>query len=505
MTLFVEKLVQNDGSWDCQCLCGEIIPVTTNWENLSEHCGKEHLDLRSHFARCLASQSTSLTRASNSVTQKDFEALCLRNQLLQVQVAKLHSQLVALAGEYANLLPHQFVGQRQIDSSSSSESESELLLLASAAHSQQIEAERRIEALNLSVLGLARNFADSVHADEFSREARALNRFQQTPDTSVFIDFIAASLRNLDSRSSLQHRYPLPVLFLWLLMFNYGKEHVYRIWAQNLGGPNFDYVRRLSDSTVVDPGIHQHMCDDAAVYYTRIGVDIGRTPFQLCFDATRLVDIVQYDGRRRAVIGYVTALPLPFDDWEQAQAAHGRLEVAKFVNVFLITPLDPNLPSVYRLVAVIAQPGKYPASQCHEWLRDARTCARRAGFEHVVVAGADGDSRHRKLALQLMRTEEGRRFVGGELGRLFNLYPIFEDGKWWLLATDTTHLVKKVLSHSFTVNLTCVSGTVQFDFNEQHFGYGQRSCTINASSRRSFNLWRRFTRTGSQWCRSTEL
>jgi hypothetical protein len=187
----------------------------------------------------------------------------------------------------------------------------------------------------------------------------------------------------------------------------------------------------------------QQTFDDAARYFVSIGVDVGSSPFQIAFDSTRITDIVQYDSLRGGIVGYVGGT-LSFDSLEEAQNHYATQEAAKFVMVFILAPLDGNLPSAYRIAAIVPQPGSFPSSQVQTWLNDVLNCARVAGFGQIVAVGADGDSRHRKITLQLMRNVEGRRFVGDALGSIMTLFPILQNDFPFCIVSDPSHWLKKV-------------------------------------------------------------
>jgi hypothetical protein len=166
------------------------------------------------------------------------------------------------------------------------------------------------------------------------------------------------------------------------------------------------------------------MFDSIATYMDNIGIDVASTAFQVSFDSTRVVDLVQFDSRRSGILGFVAEdYVVPFDTFDQAQRSYSELETAKFVVVFLLLPLDGNIPSAYRIAAVLPQPASFDYRLVRSWVHEVLVRSRAAGFR-IVSVGADGDSRHRKLALEQLRTLSGQQWVGQRLDSVLSLFPI---------------------------------------------------------------------------------
>lgn len=405
---------------------------------------QKHADTLALFRdrlRPVCARLESLDAARVSVISAENKELAARVQVLEEQLrvmAKPHDLLASSQSSAPAPSPEQ-----QQQPAHTAEDRAELILITSTVDKQVAALQREIEQLRRLVAGLHGIAEKRIDPDELTYEVRQLMNLQGSGKQVPLLEFLLASLRNIPA-SPTAKRFPHSAMALWLLMFNHGKARVFRPWSQNLLGPSYDGVRKLASTTYMEPGITQEMADGAAAYFIKIGIDLDTCPFQISVDATRLDDRVQYDAARGGILGYVGAQPQPFETWQQALDDYKRLEIAKFVLLFVITPLDPNLASAYRILAALAQPGTFPTSYIQICAEEVRECARRGGFRHVIISGADGDSRHRRLTLQLMRNEAGKAVVGPQLSGLLNLYPIPDGFFFYVMGTDHLHLIKKV-------------------------------------------------------------
>jgi hypothetical protein len=426
-----------------ECLCGVEINLTTrgDWTAFWGHVHLEHARWLQHFEM--------LNGNPRAPETDDFH----------LRLAQALADLVVVKRELDSAQRHARQCERKREQAEQklecvlacaddidSKRRDDLAEFGEILAQQRTEQDRHADRLDRALGGVLDAFEGCIPEEEITHEMRVLRRLAESDSgSSAVVQFMTCTLQNLD-RSPHARRYPDIVKMLWLLLRTYGGKRIYTIWAANFAGPSLSHIDALSDATVMDPGIHQRSFDDAMAYFLSLGVDVSKSGFQVCMDAMRITDVLEYDKRRRGVLGFASVEPVAFDSYEDLKQAYDAEAAAKFVLFFLITVLDGNLPSAYRIVAIIPQPAKFGSEQVRMWKSQILQCARAAGFTNAMVVGGDGDSRHRKLALTDMRNRQGEHFVGPKLSPLLTLYPIFDQGSSspHTIMSDPSHWLKKV-------------------------------------------------------------
>src|SRR4051812_44204872 len=105
-------------------------------------------------------------------------------------------------------------------------------------------------------------------------------------------------------------------------------------------------------------GVVFEMFESAAKYFGLLGVKLDECAFQLCFDATRVQDALQWCRRDNTVVGRVDGRVEFTSFADLKQRYESKAELATFVMVFVINPLFVEGTNFDRLVAIWPQPSK---------------------------------------------------------------------------------------------------------------------------------------------------
>jgi hypothetical protein len=256
------------------------------------------------------------------------------------------------------------------------------------------------------------------------------------------------------------NRYPAPVKALFFVTLNRGGTGLFNFWSDILCGPSLETMRRCIREENADLGITFAAAQSAFNYFKSFGYDPSQLPTHIAYDATKLQPAFSTVEDSQDNCCYIiggdcksVGLKVKFDKQADGEALVGSNKPADYVYVFLVCALSPDAPSVYRVVGVLPTNLRFAAADLADWLASVRRNLERAGFNHIISQGSDGDGRHRKVALGLMQKQSTAGFVACDelediapgMRSILTLYARKFVGSscYTMHPSDATHWVKK--------------------------------------------------------------
>lgn len=252
----------------------------------------------------------------------------------------------------------------------------------------------------------------------------------------------------------------------WLFLLVMGGPVVFQFWSALLDGPSLSAARKWYSEEDVAVGFSPYI-HSAFQYFKDLGYDPATQLFGICFDATALKAVFRYQpkaGRPGVIIGGdYDSFEEEFTDFSQLAALLREHSPAKFVIPFVLYPLSAAAASAVRIVGVIPTLGRFPTSTLADWISEVLFLLHQAGFRHIPFCAADGDSRHRRLALDLLSpfptfiepASPAARLAPVELAEVLTLFPnklrVFNFDKsesidlttYFVFSSDAVHWLKK--------------------------------------------------------------
>ncbi len=300
-----------------------------------------------------------------------------------------------------------------------------------------------------------------VHHTVRSLMLAEAERQNMTGHLTAFFHLFDGIMHNLSVRGVQGRRFDDVQHALFLYIVNRGGGAMYNFLKPVLDAPHVRNVRELNYRQFADVGVSAEYAAAAKTFYDDYGLDVSCVPVSLPFDATKVVERYDYKMPAGSTGGgfirggdFFTAPKLRYDTLEDAQTATADHKPAGYCMALLVAPLLSAAASAIRVVGTIPTNLKYTAAQLTELVCECIANLVKAGFKCLVLLGADGDGRHRRMALEFLYNRTPQWFPlhsdqsgmdWSHLTGIMTMYPKRLAGMkcFTTMTSDVTHWCKK--------------------------------------------------------------
>ena len=250
-------------------------------------------------------------------------------------------------------------------------------------------------------------------------------------DKTVLKDFLTTISQNLHVKKQ-GKRYKASTKLFFEVVLIWGGPRLATFVASNLFGPEIHslYRWRKRDSITLEGGInHADMSKIAVIYRESISKQLKNkgslVPVLAAEDETAVISKIMYSQEKDELMGFcgvkgpdhqcLDHFTVKVGDGEEGYntifSAFRNNVIGNYARAIILNPLAPNLPRLPILIMPTCN--RFDTDFVHrQWQEIERLFEEEleATLGPLIGHSSDGDSRRRKIMLQLMRSKEGLRF-----------------------------------------------------------------------------------------------
>ena len=296
-------------------------------------------------------------------------------------------------------------------------------------------------------------------------------------DKDVFKDLLETTARNFHRKGKTGHRYKTSVKEIYEIIMYWGGPRLASFVSMNLCGPEIHNMHRWRNKNRVELelGITEknfivvgQLYKEAIEKLGHLGKDSTcMVPVEACEDETAIIRNVTYCQESDELMGFCgvkgddhqcldnfsVEIGEGVDGYRKIVSAFEDCHIGSYARAILLNPLHQDLPKIPVLIMPTCNRFDHNFVY-HQWdiIKQMYDKHLKAILGPLVGNSSDGDSRRRKLFVQLMGSSEGERFrpVPRELGFIFSCEKFFSEKSYYidhLCDSDYIHCHKKLINH----------------------------------------------------------